>query len=236
MLNQLAKAVCLACLLAASSHAATIVGPSPYLAATDLPAGVFPADVEVHLEDFEDPDGPWEVCFSINNGQRIGPKHVSGDGIPVTDSVDADDTSIDGDGTMGSSWFTPANNLLITFDEPTVAAGFVFTDADSNAGSITIEAFAENGSSLLSQDFDASFLDDVFTGTTQEDRFFGITGMGGELIKSIQVSIASGTGIEIDHVQFVKGEIIPEPSSIALISLGLLGLVGSRRRRRRRRR
>ena len=123
-------AAALACLVAASAQAATIVGPTPYLDITDTPDGVFHDGATVCVQDFEDADGPWEIGFSIDVGQRIGPKFISGDGVPVTDSVDADDNAIDGDGTMGSSWFAPTRHLMITFDEETTAAAFAFTDAD----------------------------------------------------------------------------------------------------------
>lgn len=231
MLIRLLKLGAATCLLAGVAQAATIVGPTPYLAQTDTPAGVFPAGADVHLADFEDADGPWQVCFTIDRGQRIGPGHVSGDNVPVTDSVDADDNAIDGDGTMGSSWFTPSSHLSITFDDATPAAGFVLTDADSNAQNITIEAYDLGGDLLMSQTYDAGFMDDVFTGTTQEDRFFGITGMNDELIKRIRVSIDRGTGIEIDHLQFVKGNPVPEPAGFALCLCGLIGLGAARRRR-----
>ena len=217
------------CCIAAIANAATIIGPTPYLALSDTPEGVFSDGHLVCAQDFEDADGPWEVGFSIDFGQRIGPKFTSGQGVPVTDSVDADDNSIDGDGTMGSSWFSATRGLTITFDDPTPSAGFVFTDADSRATTVTVTAYAEDGTELISETFD-SFFDDVFTGTTQEDRFFGVVGMDGETIKRLSVSIDRGNGIEIDHVQFAKP--IPEPATMTLAFLAVGSLLGLRRRRR----
>lgn len=217
------------CCIAAVANAATIIGPTPYLTLSDTPEGVFSDSDLVCAQDFEDADGPWEVGFSIDFGQRIGPKFTSGQGVPVTDSVDADDNSIDGDGTMGSSWFSATRGLTITFDTPTPSAGFVFTDADNRATSVTVTAFAEDGTQLVTETFD-SFFDDVFTGTTQEDRFFGVVGMDGETIKRLSVSIDQGNGIEIDHVQFVKA--IPEPATLTLVMLGLTSVLSFRRRRR----
>lgn len=218
--------------VAAVANAATIIGPSPYLALSDTPDGVFDSTHLVCAQDFEDADGPWEVGFTIDVGRRIGPKFTSGAGVPVTDSVDADDNAIDGDGTMGSSWFTSGSSLNITFDVASPSAGFVFTDADKRAEQITIRAYDEAGTELISQTFDADFLDDVFTGTTQEDRFFGVVGMAGETIKRLNVSIDQGTGIEIDHVQFVKPEVVPEPTAAALAVIGLCGMLRFRRRQR----
>ena len=214
--------------LSATVNGATIIGPSPYAALLDTPDGVYHDDDIVCIQDFEGADGPWEVGFSFDTGQRIGPNFTSGDGIPVTDSVDADDNSLDGSGVLGASWFTDRSFLNITFDEPTTAASFVFTDADSRAENITISAFDSNGNQLLSRTY-ASFLDDVFTGTTQEDRFFGVVAMNNELIKRLSISIDAGTGIEVDHVRFTKA--IPEPAAFSMLAFGLLGLTVLRRRR-----
>ena len=121
--------------------------------------------------------------------------------------------------------------MMLTFDDPTTAAGFVLTDADSQASQVRITAYGADGSELVSQSYATDFSDDVFTGTTQEDRFFGVTAMDNELIQRIQISIDAGSGIEIDHVQLVKTEAIPEPTAVALLGLGLMGLLRFRRRR-----
>jgi hypothetical protein len=228
--NHIFTAIGLACLMGVSTHAATIIGPSPYLSLSDKPDDFSRAGSIVRVQDFENTEGPWEVGFSIDAGSRIGPMHVSGDGVPVTDSVDADDNAIDGDGTMGSSWFTDGRSLNIRFDEPTRGGGFVFSDTDSRATKLTIQAFARDGSLLISREYNTSFMDDVFTGTTQEDRFFGILAISDELVKRVSIVIDRGSGIEIDHVQFLKP--VPEPSSITLMLTSILGIVGHRRRRR----
>lgn len=219
------------CLIAAQLNAATIIGPSPYLALADAPAEFTAAGggMAFMAQDFEDPDGPWEMGFSIDVGRRIGPKFTSGDGVPVTDSVDADDSAIDGDGTMGSSWFIPTAKATITFDDAVKAAGFVLTDVDPNATTFTLEAYDPGGNLLVEQTFDASFMDDVFTGTTQEDRFFGVIPMSAnERIKTLKIAINRGSGIEIDHVQKYQ---VPEPAAGLLMLISLIGITSLRRRR-----
>ena len=216
-------------LVAVSCHAATITDPIPYLSISDTPDGFFDHPGVYCFQDFENPDGPWEAGFTIDAGMRIGPKFISGAGIPVTDSVDADDNAIDGDGTMGSSWFSRTVSLSITFDDPTWIASFVLTDGDLRATKVTVSAYDSDNNLLVSRDYDADFLDDVYTGTTQEDRFFGVNG-GDTPVKRISVAIDAGNGLEIDHIQFLKP--IPEPASIALLTLGLFALCGMRSRQR----
>ena len=230
---KLCAALVAGCLMSGQLAAATIIGPSPYLTLADAPEEFTSAGggMPFMAQDFEDPDGPWEMGFSIDVGRRIGPNHTSGDGVPVTDSVDADDSSIDGDGTMGSSWFIPTSSATITFDTAVKAAGFVLTDADPRATSFSVEAYDDNGELLVSQTFpfDGTFMDGVFTGTTQEDRFFGVIPMtAGETVKSVKIGINQGSGIEIDHVQKFQ---VPEPASILLMLTSLAGLSLTRRRR-----
>ena len=213
-------------------NAATIVGPSPYLTAADAPAEFTAAggSSESILQDFETVDGPWEVGFSVDVGRRIGPNHVSGAG-PVTDSVDGDDSTVDGNGLMGSSWYIPDRTATITFDSPVRAAGFVLTDADPAATTFVLEAFDADGNSLVQQtfEFNAEYLDDLINGTTAEDRFFGvIPAAAGESIKSISMAINAGAGIEIDHVQNFQ---VPEPAAAVLMWAGSMGLLFLRRRR-----
>lgn len=214
-------------LVAVACHAASITDPIPYKSASDTPDGFYPSS-EFTGQDFENPDGPWEVGFTFSSGMRIGPKHLSGDGVPVTDSVDLDDGELDGDGTMGASWYTPGQDLMITFAQPVSIASFAFTDTDTRTNFINVTALAADDRVLAERSFE-SFVDDVFTGTTDEDRFIGITADAGESIAKLLIGIDQGLGIEVDHVQFSP---VPEPHSLMLLSFAGL-FVGKLRRRRR---
>ena len=195
--------------------AVTTVGPLPYLSIDDTPGGIFSPDVPVSVQDFESEEGPWQTGFDIACGMRIGPGYVSGGGFPVTDSVDGDDGEFDGSGLMGGSWFCPSNQMTIAFREPVDAAGFVFTDGDRRLTNVRVEFQASDGSVLSAID-GGDFVDDVYTGTTEEDRFFGHASAG---IASISISIDAGNGMEIDHIQY---QAIPEPATGLLAVLGLL--------------
>ena len=91
--------------LPSSIQAATLgFGPTPYLSSADRPAGIFCESCPLVLEDFE--DGTYaDSGITISDGRILEPFSVSGLENFVTDSVDADDGTIDGSGNAGHSWF-----------------------------------------------------------------------------------------------------------------------------------
>ena len=178
---------------ATDARAATLLGPTAYLSAADSP---FPLGTgSFCLETFE--DGLLDVPGVTGNGSVIGPSGI-------TDSVDADDGSIDGSGTGGSSYFSGdgPGGITFTFDPgaplglPT-SAGVVWTDGGLGV-SVTFEAFDQNGVSLGTVG-PVAIADNSNAGETAEDRFFGVTNAGG--ISAIKVSNPGG-GIEVDHLQY----------------------------------
>jgi len=98
------------------------------------------------------------------------------------------------------------------------AAGVVWTDG---SGTTTFEAF--RGSTSLGTIGPVAIADGSFSGTTGEDRFFGVADADG--ITSIKLSNTSG-GIELDHVQY---GLVPEPSSLTLLLLGFAAILKTRR-------
>ncbi len=179
--------VLLALLAAGPATAAEFFGPAPYLSAADTPEGF--ASGAMTIEDFE--DGVADARLILPGGSSIiGP---GGN----TDSVDADDGVIDGDGNQGHSLF--GANLHIVFKPPyPVAAGMVWTDGTQAA--LTFEAFGPDGSSLGTVSVD-SIGDTNITGQTAEDRFFGVRDAGG--IAAIAfVSGSANALMELDHIQF----------------------------------
>lgn len=199
-------------------------GPSAYLSDDDIPVGFYQSGAPTFLDNFEDGPGIGG-SLTANHGSRIGSGAFTG----ARDSVDGDDGTIDGSGVTGSSWFSGSGATGVQFtytgsDLPT-AFGLVWTDG---AGSITFKAFDGSDTLLFSQTF-SGIPDGSFSGSTTEDRFFGLTFDGG--IKSIFIS-NSGGGIEVDHVQYgTMYAPIPEPSTWALLTAGLI-LVGVTARRR----
>lgn len=202
-------------------------GPLPYLSAASIPSGFYAGGGPVALEDFEDSTLGFGITAS--GGSVIPPYPTSG----VIDSVDGDNGPIDGSGLSGHSWFVSSGNtgIKFTFAGPTypTAAGMVWTDGVAN-GSVTFRAYGPGGTLLGTW---GSFIlgDGSYAGGTAEDRFFGVLNQGGiSAIELIEAPGGSNAGMEVDHVQF--GVAVPEPGTLALLGIGLVGIARAARRRR----
>jgi len=224
----LAATALLSLTAAGAAHAVDTVfyGPTPYLSQADAP--FHPADfTNFYLEDVED-----------NAINTLG-LHVSGPslciagfdcfvGSGLTDSV-----GNGGNGQLGRSIWTNGSTT-ITFDQnelgtfPTYA-GLVWTDG---VDPINFEAFDQNGVSLGGI-FDQHHADGSFAGTLEDDRFYGLTHLGG----ISKLVITDNPGQEIDHIQYGFSVIptehgVPEPAAWALMLTGFAGLGAVLRRRR----
>jgi len=228
-LSVLTTSVIVALALAGQVQAGPITyGPTPYLSAADSPfAGGAGLDY-FYLEDFED--------FALNTpGVTASAGYSTKPAWPAsaTDSVDGDDGVIDGYGNNGNSWFSspgPAG-VTFTFDAGVlgalpIEAGIVWTDG---MDPITFEAYDAYGA-LIGSISTTGVADPVYTGTTAEDRFFGISypdGIGKIKLYSGPAGVASG--IEMDHLQY-GGNTIPAPGAVILAGIGA-GVAGWLRRR-----
>ncbi|MDZ4374752.1 MAG: PEPxxWA-CTERM sorting domain-containing protein [Phenylobacterium sp.] len=205
------------------AHAA-LLGPTPYLAASDGPFASS-AFTSFYLEDFEDGSLNTPGLNAAGSGLCIvGSECFATSGL--TDSV-----GNGGDSTQGRSLFANSS-ITLTFDEAVLgwlptAAGLVWTDG---VNPIRFEAFDQAGISLgvLS----GGHADGATRGQTAEDRFYGATHSGG----ISRLVISNPGGIEIDHIQYgllgpVTGA-VPEPGAWALMIAGF-GLAGATLRRRR---
>src|SRR3990172_2359501 len=103
----LGAALSLVLLATSPASAQTFLGPTAYLSQTDSPFAAAITAGDVVLEDFE--DGILDVVGVTTNGGVIGPSSI-------TDSVDADDGSIDGSGAGGNSLFSGSGSSGISFD------------------------------------------------------------------------------------------------------------------------
>ncbi|MBI2529351.1 MAG: hypothetical protein HYV93_25605 [Candidatus Rokubacteria bacterium] len=225
--------------------AVTLFGPSPYLCfdTATAPAGCGGADSpfkslsfsSFFLETFE--DGLLNTPgVSASSGAPFPP-------TGITDSVDADDGTIDGSGTGGRSFFT---SPPVTFTFSSVALGGLPTHVGiawtDGAGTISFSASGPGGvlaPCAVAGFSDAGSPDGGISGTTGDDRFFGCSDPGG--VSSITISNTAG-GIEVDHLQYGlaaagPGPVtpgVPAPAGLILIGSGLMSMAIARRLRRRR--
>ncbi len=186
-------------LAALPSSAQTFLGPTPYLSSADSPFPV--GSPNYSLETFED------HLFNVS-GVTASSGVVTGvvyPGSSLIDSVDGDDGVI-GNGTCTNcdSYFVTAGTVTFMFSEAILGglphhAGLVWTDGAPGC-TVTFKAFDVNGV-LLGTVVAPGLGDGSNSGTTAEDRFFGVDFVGG--IRKIQVSNSSG-GLEIDHLQFER--------------------------------
>jgi len=188
--------------------AQTFIGPTPYLSKNDSPFLTSINAGTTFLETFE--SGALATPgVTASAGSAIGPGGL-------TDSVDGDDGSIDGSGTNGHSFFSGSGStgITFTFDATVLGSlptqvGIVWTDG---AGTTLFEAFGPGGVPL-GQIGPVAIADGSFSGTTDEDRFFGVTNAGG--ISAIRISNTSG-GIEVDHLQYGVFGAAPPPPTLSI--------------------
>jgi hypothetical protein len=126
---------------------------------------------------------------------------VQGPG-PDTDSVDADDGTLDGSGHAGHDFLVPdgAAGVTFTFDASVLGTlptrvGVVWTNG---AGATTFEAFDAHGASLGTIG-PTTLAPPAALGTAGVARFLGVTHAGG--VSAITIRNAGGS-LQLDHLQY----------------------------------
>ncbi len=219
---------------------AALVGPTAYSSLADsICAGA--GFTYCHTETFED-NALNTPGLSANTG------FVTGTGFSGTiiDSVlgDGPCPSATAPNPCDSYFGSGPTGIIFSFNAGVLGslpniAGLVWTDG---AGTITFEAFDENGASLGT--LVGNHADGSFNGTTDEDRRYLVTHEGG--ISAIKISNSSG-GIEADHIQYgLRGDAtddaptddsptdVPAPAALLLLASGLIAAGASRFARRKR--
>ena len=207
-------------LLPSAASATLLEPPVGDVSFTDSPfQPLVPTFSSFHLQTYEGLPTDSSVGSTNSAGVVLGPG-------PLIDSVD-------GGGNNGHSLFSGCGACGITFTFNAGAlgglpthVGIVWTDGLFN---IHFSALDENNISLgtitdnRGHDFGSG------DGDPHNYRFFGVENSGG--ISSITIS-NDGGGIEVDHLQYgrVAPASVPEPATLALFSVALIGLWFSRRK------
>ncbi|MBI5802249.1 MAG: PD40 domain-containing protein [Verrucomicrobia bacterium] len=169
-------------------------GTTPYLSRTNSPffAGILSGAFT--LETFE--RGNSSIAGVTASAGRVAESGA------FTDSVDADDGAVDGNGNAGRSYLvTETNTVTFTFNPlllgrlPT-KVGIVISDTFT--ANTRMEAFNAGGASLGIIG-PLQIGDNLFTGQTAEDRFIGVEFAGG--ISALRVFYPQ-PDFELDHLQF----------------------------------
>ena len=213
------------------------LGPTPYLSAADSPFDLSGLGTTFFLEDFEQTEPPQREPFRTPGIRETSGAQAWGSSSPPfgqSDSVDADDGVIDGNGSGGRSLLAAplfatgssvAFGIRLEFDEAVLgglpsAVGFVLTDTGTG-GFFSFEPFERSGNSLGRVELFVLGDGELFGGTA-EDRFFGVTHPAG--IASVEIIVGGPLDefpiLEIDHVQY--GLIVPEPSALLLFAAGIV--------------
>jgi hypothetical protein len=158
------------------------------------------------------------VLSGVDLGGGMSVK-ASATGWNITGAQSAGNTcSID---TTASLCGNSISVLTFTFANAISSFGASFSSMNDDIQRTQFELF--NGATLI-----ATLTPPIVSG--QVDQFYGFVAGAGQSITSLRTKYVAGDAFGIDNVAIVSAAKVPEPGNLALMGLGLLGLVFARRR------
>ncbi|MEQ9411198.1 MAG: PEP-CTERM sorting domain-containing protein [Fuerstiella sp.] len=183
------------------------------------------------IEDFESIGHPGTIwggsVLNSETTQLGGPGLV----VPGVSFISQGNTIFRGAGEAGAPSAEISGNggltYVVDFTVPVIAFGMDVREASDFPQAAEIQVFGPDDASLLGTiAFDPIDRTPVFAG------FHNPSGIGRVELTTIQRT-SSGGAPSIDNLEFAAATAVPEPSSLALLSIGLSGALLIRRTRRR---
>ncbi len=134
---------------------------------------------------------------------------------------------------IAADWWTAGNGLLFTFTNTVSNISLVGGDIGGDTDNFSLEAFDTGWNSLgfvQTGVFSGADPDTPIAGTTYGDyRTLSLAVSGIKYLQAVQVT----WGLGFDDLTYDNSASVPEPATIALLGIGLVGLAGAEVRRRR---
>lgn len=182
---------------------------------------------------FDDVAGPLAMQTEIQVSYASGLKTlvVSGTGYQMDMAALA---AVGAQPISGSNYLRSNNATgiqLYSFDTGLSAVGVTVLARNAARNITAVVTYDDNTTGTLGP-FTVNAASNPLSASASPDTFFGFSAPTGKLITSLQLSAGTNNFFVIDDLAFITPTPIPEPSTVALLGLAGMGLVGACVRRK----
>lgn len=183
----------------------------------------------IHFDDVSTITGQTEIVASYAGGLKTLTITGSGYQMDMSQLSTVNAQPISGSNYLRNTSTT--GNQLYSFDTGLSAVG-VTVLARTGARTITATVTYDDNTTGVLGPFTVATVTNPLASNAGPDTFFGFSAPSGKLITSLQLSAGSNNYYVIDDLAFITP--IPEPSSVCLLGLAVIGAAGGWIRRNRR--